>query len=101
MPDLIRSGLLRALLERHRDPIRAGAAAADVDLEFGVEPSAFDRQVCHADGLLQVWRLRAARDVARLDTTRVGVVAVACAAFVEHLGADDLPADAVRLLLAQ
>src|SRR5258708_7794808 len=88
-------------IERHRHDARAGAAAADVDVERRVERRMLDRQIRHADGLLQIRRLRAAGDVADLGVADVGVVAVAADAAIEHLEADDFPLRAARLLLAQ
>src|SRR5476651_375628 len=94
-------GLLLSLVKRHRYDARAGAAAADVDVELGVWRGVLDRQIRHADGLLQVRRLRAAGDDPGFRVADVGVVAVTADAALEHLEADDLARRAARLLLAQ
>src|SRR5476651_1712584 len=57
---------LTTFIERHRHDARAGAAAADVHVELGVERCMLGRHVRHADRFFQKRGLRAAGDEARL-----------------------------------
>src|SRR5579862_1890308 len=89
------------LVERHRDHPGARAAAADVHVELGARHGVIDGQIRHADRLLQVRRLRAARDRADPRRADVHVVPMAGDAAVDHLEAGDLPRDASGFLPAQ
>ena len=91
MPGPEGPGLLRSFIERHRDDARAGAAAADVDVELAAgracaRPAGRPCRSLSSDTASACrWSRRR-----RFVVADVGVVAVARDAAVEHLEADDL-----------
>src|SRR5262245_38240928 len=95
---VVRRRLTIALVERQRHYLRAHAPAPDVDLEVLARRASIRGQVRHADRLLEVRRLRAARDDAGLASVDVDLVAVARDRPVEHFEAGQLAADAFLLL---
>src|SRR4051794_36097399 len=93
--------LLCALVERQRNHARTHLTSADVDIEFAAHGGEYGGHVAHADRLLQVRRLGAARHHADGCATRCDRVALARDPLVEHLEPDQLLADAVCLLTPQ
>src|SRR5688572_25132450 len=76
---------LLALVKRQRHYLRAHAPAPDVDLELLARRASIGRQVRHADRLLEVRRLRTARDDACLLPVDVDLVPVPGNRAIENL----------------
>src|SRR6516225_2246339 len=95
--------LFRALVERHGDDRGAGPAPADVDIEFSARRRVLDRQVHHANGLLEKRRLRATgdRSGSAAPARDVDLVTGTRNAALEQLEADDLARRPVRFLRAE
>src|SRR5215203_3498634 len=70
-----RAALLRPLIERHRHDARARTTAADVDVELGAGRDVPHREVGHADGFLQMRRLRPAGHGAGFGIADIRLVA--------------------------
>src|SRR5947207_5446634 len=103
-PTGARPALPRALVKRQRHDARAGAPAADIDVELGFRRREVGRHVRHADRFLQIRRLGAARDPTDRSGRRaagVDIVPMPRDSSIEHLEPDELPADAVRFLVAE
>src|SRR5215510_6810892 len=92
---------LPSFVKRHRDDLRASAAAADVHVELGADRRVRSRQIRHPNRLLEIRRLGAAGDDAGFFAPDVDLVAVPGDAAVEHFEADDLSRDPFGLLFPQ
>src|SRR6185436_19202488 len=96
-----RSSGTRPLVKGHRHDLRTSATAANVHVKFCPNRGVSARQVRHADRLLQIRRLRAARHHAHPGVAEIRVVSLPGDAAIDHLEAHEFPRNTFGFLLAQ